>query len=68
MEGQEMEEYEHMTLEEEAIISQLMPRERAEHQEMAEFYQTGMHHRPGIGPTISTNTRKSPATSTRATS
>ena len=40
MKGQEMEEdYEYLTLEEEAIISQLTLQKRAEHQEMAEFYQ-----------------------------
>ena len=41
MEGQEMEEeYAQMTLEEEeTIIAQLTPQERAEHQEISEFYQ-----------------------------
>ena len=41
MEGQKMEEeYARMTLEEEeAIIAQLTPWERAEYQEMSEFYQ-----------------------------
>ena len=41
MEGKELEEeYSEMTPEqEEEIISQLMPRERVEHQEMTEFYQ-----------------------------